>query len=179
MPAALWRIQIEKELGTEQWSNDYLTSDLILDDAQDLASGLLAWEKAIHTVDVNFVFVLISSTTVGDRVFRHITVNEPGTLASSDYIPLFNTMRIDLGTSDSDPARKYYRCPIKESDISNGRFTSGHIGTINGFITTYLETPGLLGHIVTSKGNTVVEATVQPAVQMRQLHRRRLKKVVE
>ena len=173
MAAPQWRIQIQKTMGAESWSNDYLTDDLLLDDAQDLASGLLAFEQNIHTVDVNFDFVRISSFVEGDRTFRHIPINEPGNGGSGDYLPLFNTMRMDLQTSDSDPGRKYYRLPISETQVTNGEFTSTWLAAMASEITASLVTPGLLEHIVTNAGNNIGSATIQPKVAMRQLNRRK------
>src|SRR6185369_10483109 len=104
-----WRIEIVKSLLGEQWSNDYLTDDVAIEDVQDLAVILLSWEQSIHMAAVNFDYIRIATTIPFDRTFRHITFNEPGTAGNLAYIPLFNTLRIDLGTTDSDPGRKYYR----------------------------------------------------------------------
>lgn len=177
MAAPVWRIQIQKSMLAEQWSNDYLTDDVLLNDAQDLASGLLAFEQNIHSSNVNFDFVRISSYVPLDRTFRHITINEPGDLAVADHLPLYNTMRMDMGTTDSDPARKYYRCPVQEGWQASGVFTPTWLSGMAIEITNGLVTPGLLSHIVTTAGNTVVSAEIHPQVQMRQLHRRRRRPV--
>lgn len=173
-----WRIQIVKELGNEVWSNDYLTDDVTIEDAQDLSALLQTWERNIHMDSVLFSYIRVSSYAPDDRIFRHLTTNVPGLVTATAYLPLFNTLRVDLGTTDSDPARKYYRCPVSESTQTSGVFDGAYRTTIAGLITTYLITPGVLGHLVTTKGNTVVTATPYIYVQMRQLHRRRKKKVV-
>lgn len=178
MAAPIWRIQINKEGMGEAWANDYLTADATIEDAQDLAALLLTWEQNIHQSNINFAYIRISSFLTGDRFFRHLTVNQPGLLAPADALPLFNTMRVDLGTANSDPARKYYRCPVEEVNQTNGLFNGAFLLAMAGLITTYLVTPGVLPHIVTNSGNPVDRATVQPMVQMRQLHRRRKKKVL-
>lgn len=172
-----WRIQIQKAVVGEEWSNEYLTDDLLLDDAQDLSSQLLTFERNVHLTNVNFVYVRISSYIPGDRTFRHININQPGLLTTGDFMPLFNTARMDMGTSDSDPARKYYRLPVLETNQASGVFTPAFITTFTTQITNHLVTPGVFAHIVTTAGNTVTGATLHPLVQMRQLHRRKRKKV--
>jgi hypothetical protein len=178
MSTPQFRVQIVKSKAGEQWSNDYLTDDTTLLDAQDLAATLLTWEKHIHDTATNFDYINVSNLDPTTRIFRHLTLNEPGLLSAGDSLPLFNTMRVDFGTANSDPGRKYYRCPIGEGNQVNGFLTGDFITAINALIVTYLVTPAVLGHIVTNAGNTVVDATVHSAVQMRQLHRRRRKKVV-
>jgi hypothetical protein len=168
-----YRIQIVKSRGFEQWSNDYLTDDPTLLDAQDLAALLLTWEQHIHDTATNFDYIRVSDETPDDRTFRHLVINQPGVVSAGDSLPLFNTLRIDLQTSISDSGRKYYRCPVSEGNQVNGFFTGDYVTAIQGLITTYLVTPDVLSHIVTNAGNTVVAATVHTQVQMRQLHRRR------
>lgn len=177
MPLPLWRIEIVKELNNEQWSNDYLTDDATLDDAQDLSAILQTFERQIHMAVVRFTYIRVSSYVPGDRTFRHITTNLPGLRETSDYMPLFNTMRVDFGTADSDPGRKYYRTPVAEVWSVNGFFV-GEINTLlTADIATYLVATNALEHLVTPKGNRITSASLYPRVQMRQLHRRRKKKV--
>lgn len=178
MPLPLWRIEIHKELNNEEWTNDYLTSDLTIDDAQDLAAVLQTFERNIHTTAVQFTYIRVSSYVKFDRTFRHLTTNLPGLQEAVDYLPLFNTLRLNLGTADSDPGRKYYRTPVPESQQSNGVFNPAYITSLNGLANTYLVATDALEHLVTPKGNQVTSAVFYDRVQMRQLHRRRKKKVV-
>lgn len=170
-----WRIQIVKSLGMEVWSNDWLTDDVLMLDAQDLANELIAFEKSIHTTDVLFQYCRISSMIENDRVFRHFTINLPGLVGAGDYLPLYCTVRMDMSTEDSDPCRKYFRIPVKESDQTNGAFLSGYMSTLGASIISGLATPGVLSHIVSGKGNSCDGAAIFPRVQMRQLNRRRRK----
>ena len=177
MASPRWRIEIHKHLGAEFWANDYLTDDDTIEDAQDLAGLLLTWEQDIHMGAVTFDYILVTSFGVG-RAFRHIVINEPGNASNLAFIPLFNTLRVDFGTSDADPARKYYRCPVAEENQNGGIFETAYLGQINVLITNDLVTPAVLEHIVTPRGNNCVNAVPQPLVQMRQLHRRKRKKIV-
>lgn len=177
MALPLWRIEIVKQLQSEQWSNDYLTDDATMDDAQDLAQILLTWERNLHMSVVTFVYMRVSSYVPGDRTFRHINVNAQGLAVPGDYIPLFNTMRVDFSTSDSDPGRKYYRVPVGEATQTNGTFTTDIVTQVDIQILNFLVTTNALEHLVTPKGNRITGATVYPRVQIRQLHRRNKKKV--
>jgi hypothetical protein len=178
MPTPIWRIQVQKQFLNQNWSNDYLTSAITIEDATDVANAVIAFERAIHAVSVEFLYVRISSVTVGDRYHRDITLNEPGLrdTGGSDALPLFNTIRVDFGTSFYDPGRKYYRSPVVESDQSGGSLLPGTISFINGAIAAHLPTD-VLNEIVTPKGHQVTDASCYQYVQMRQQHRRRKKKV--
>lgn len=178
MAAPTWRLQIVKTRGTEQWSNDYLTDDVTIEDAQDLAQLLITFERNIHDVSVNFDYVRVSSYVPDDRVFRHLPINLTGIPSSSDALPLFNVVRMDMATAQSDPARKYYRCPVAEDNQVNGFLIGAYITFLNNARNAFLVTPGVLGHIVTTAGHTVESATFHAAVQMRQLHRRRRRRII-
>lgn len=177
MSNPIWRIEIVKSYQGEQWANDWMTDTADMLEAQDLASGLIAFERHIHQIRVNFDYVLISSVQLADRVFRHLALNQPGQFVNDEYLPLFNTVRMDMGTADSDPCRKYFRIPIGENRITNGELNVDYIALLQGYVTSDLVTPLLLEAIVTGKGDKVVSANIFPRVQMRQLHRRRRPKL--
>lgn len=172
-----WRIQIQKRLGAETWQNDYLTDDSTIEDAQDLSALILTFEQNVHGVNVVFEFIRISTTIKGDRRFRHLTINEPGLQPNTPYLPLYNTLRLDLGTAESDPARKFYRAPVREDQQENGIILASTLGFLNGYAQDLLVATDVVDHLVTTKGNRVTSALFYDRVQMRQLHRRRRKKV--
>lgn len=178
MGAPQYRIQIQKTLGADSWSNVYLTDDPNLLDAQDLSALLLTFEQHIHMDIVLFDFILISTFAPDDRVFRHLPINQPGLVGPNPYLPLYNTARLDLTTSSSDPARKYYRLPIDEGQQSNGLIVGGALATLTAAFNTYMVATSVLEHIVTNTGHTVVAGSFHAPVQMRQLHRKRKKKLV-
>lgn len=173
-----WRIEIHKSMGGEEWANDWLTDDDTIEDAQDLSALILTFEQHIHSTAVFFEYIRISTTLKFDRVFRHLAINQPGIDTSSDSLPLFNVYRLDMGTDDSDPCRKYFRAPVPEAAQTNGFVNGAVLTSLNGAVGTYLITPGVLPHIVSPKGHTVLTASFNARVQMRQLHRHKRKKVV-
>lgn len=177
MPEPLWRIETVKQLGSETWSNDWLTDDATMEDAQDLAALIQTFERNIHMSVVQFTYIRVSSYIPGDRTFRNLQTNVPGLNDTLDYLPLFNTVRLSLSTSASDPGRKYFRCPIPEIQQANGVLVPSYITFLNTQVLNFLVGPAVLEHLVTPKGNRITSATIFPNVQMRQLHRRRKKKV--
>lgn len=175
MGAPVWRLEIFKKLEAETWSNAYLLDDTDITAADAVASSLVDWEAAIHKSNVQLEYYLLSSIAIGDRIFRHVPLNIPGEdpIGSEQWIPLYNTLRMDMATTDSDPARKYYRLPITEGMQQNSIFTPAAVTAFNSAINTILQPIIDLGSIVTNSGKVVVSASTHVAVQMRQLHRKR------
>lgn len=179
MPAANYRVEVRKSAFGHEWSNDYLLSTSSLTQAATFANALAAMERGFHGDVVLFEWVRTSTLAVGDRQFIHTPINLHGqsdTGGGTNLLPLFNTIRVDLGTASSDPARKYYRQPILETQQSNG--------TLDPTLATAISTDvasAIIGGtpipVVTTKGNAVVSVSVFSQVQMRQLFRRRRKKV--
>lgn len=177
MPTS-YRIQIVKELPMIHWSNEYYVTEETVEDAQDVANELLTFERHIHQSQVNFSYIRISTVLIGDRYFRHLGVNLPGQFTTEEYMPLYCTARMDMPTANSDPCRKYYRIPVGEVRQANGIFNTDYLLILQGFINDDLVTPGVLSHIWTPAGNQVISASFNKAVQMRQQHRHKRKKVI-
>lgn len=177
MGTPLWRIEIVKSQNFEVWSNDWLTDDVTIEDAQDLAGELLGFEQALHQTTVLFQYIRISSYVPNDRIFRHIVQNVPGLAEAADSLPLFNTYRLDLSTANSDPARKYFRSPVSEANQTNGIITGQALTAINNLANTMLVANSVITHIVTPRGNSCGDAEFHNEVQMRQLHRHKRKKI--
>jgi len=174
------RIEIRKHAFGHSWANDYLVECPTLDDAESVANILIAFEQNIHYTVVMFDSARISTTTKFDRVFRHVVINETGTpdAAGQQFLPLFNTLRLDMTTLDSDPCRKYYRIPIPESEQTDGNFAPGWISALDPQFPPVLAALPDGSSIVSNKGNIVINGSFHPLVQMRQLHRHKKKKVV-
>jgi len=174
------RVEIRKTWQGHDWSNDYLVESPSMDAAAAFALTAVEFERSFHNNMVTFVYVRTSTVAKFDRIFRHVPLNLQGVGSTDtvDLMPLFNTVRMDLQTADSDPCRKYFRIPISESDQSNGVIIGAKVialGTLlNNFIATFNETT----KVVSGKGHNVIAGRVYPQVQMRQLHRHKKKKVV-
>jgi len=167
------RIEIRKSRLGKNWSNDYLVEAPTMDDAVTMAEGALAWEKSFHMLSVNFDYYRVSTMSVGDRIFRHVVVNELGVAnpTPADFLPLFNTVRFDMQTLDSDPCRKYFRLPLAEVLVENEVILAATRTNIDsGFATWYAAWPDGT-NVVSRIGHLVINGSCSPIVQMRQLHR--------
>lgn len=179
--AAGHRLEIHKKLGEEQWVNTYLIEAVDMDEASDLGLLAVEFERRLHRDNVLFEYFIVSTRAIGDRVFRHVAVNAFGlkTLTTNSYLPLFNTIRIDFSTLDSDPCRKYYRVPVIEAEQTNGILEPAEVTAYNATISTYFFGTVLGDNLFTPKGHVVVSGSVSPKLQMRQLHRHKKKKLPE
>lgn len=169
------RIEIRKELNGEDWSNDYLVEAIDMNTAAAFGVDTIEFERQLHAPQVNFVYMRVSTWAKFDRTFRHVSINLPGLgmSALTERLPLYNTLRMDLMTVDSDPCRKYFRVPIHESMQSNGVLEPATIAAWQGYLAAWIAGFDPDFHVVSGAGNNVVGGTVYPLVQMRQLHRHR------
>lgn len=174
MPSPLFRITIVKAYNNIEWSNDWLTIDATMADAATRAAQLVTFERNLHLTVVNFLYYRVSTTLIGDRSFRHTGINAPGLRgASGEPLPLYCTVRMDMPTADSDPARKYFRLPVQETEQSTALLLGTTVTALQNIVQTHLITSGAISGIVTSKGNPVTGATIAALVQMRQLRRKK------
>lgn len=173
------RLEIRKLYEGHSYSNDYNVECPSMDDAEAMAISLVEFERSFHLNNVVFVSYRVSTVAVGDRIFRHQPIDTIGLRLRSgtSQLPLFCTVRLDMRTVDSDPCRKYYRPPLEETDQEDGHLSAGYWTAIVAawFVMNAAFPVG--SKIVSNKGNNVVGASGFPDVQMRQLHRKRKKKV--
>jgi len=174
------RIEIRKEWNGQSWSNDYLVEASSMDTAAAFAIDTVEFERELHFNMIQFIYVRTSTVTKFDRIFRHIDLNLPG-LSSTDTtntLPLFNTVRMDLRTADSDPCRKYFRVPIPESQQDNGVLAPAWIASRTAILDAWIAGFDPDYHVVSKAGHNVIGGSVYPFVQMRQLHRHKRPKAV-
>lgn len=178
--AAGHRLEIHKKLGEEQWTNTYLIEAATMDDAEALGQLAVTFERHIHRDIVLFEYFIVSTRAALDRVFRHVAINLYGlkTFTTNSYLPLYNTVRVDFSTQDSDPCRKYYRCPVIEAEQTNGILEPAEVTAYNASINTYFFGTILGDNLYSPKGHVVVSGSTSPNLQMRQLHRHKKKKLV-
>jgi hypothetical protein len=167
------RVEIRKSWAGHNWSNDYLVETPSLIDSVALGEQCYDFERTFHESIVTFEYIRVSSVAVGDRIFRHIPKNTLGlaTNGTTNFLPLFNTARLDFATADSDPCRKYYRLPVPEANQDNGLFTVAWLGAVNPTVATFISTWNPGSKIVSKVGHNVVSGLFARPVQMRQLHR--------
>jgi len=169
-------IQVFKTMGSQVWTNRYFVSAPDLNAAITAATIIRDHEILIHKNQVTISSVRTSDTDPNTDVFNVAPLANLGTAGNiADMIPLFNTVRVDLGVSGfGRPSRKYYRMPLDEADQSNGSLAAGIITLFNNTLTDLIgdlaanSTP-----LVDPDDQLITSASTRSPVQMRQLHRRK------
>lgn len=171
---ARWQIDIEKRLGSEFWSNRYFVEDngAAQTSVLDAADNLTEVERQFHASIVTFTRSRISTVVPGDGVYTIVPINLPGVRGTTNVLPLFNTLRVDLQASVGRPSRKYYRGVLGESDIAGDAVDTAPFITLVDFqLTNAINNPEV--PLVDVGGGALTGVTIFPFVQMRQLRRSR------
>jgi hypothetical protein len=179
---ALYTVQVFKNLDVNpdrHWTNVYHVDAAGLDDAVLAVDPIVTGEVSFHRSNIVFSSARVSTTAEGDNTFTVVPLNENGGrgISSDQAIPLFNTVRVDIARSTAGrPDRKFYRLPICENDQANFILDSGLQSSIASAVDGMIAAVAALGSgqkLVGRLGGDWVSAVVAPAVQMRQLHRKR------
>lgn len=165
----LYKVDIEKSLGTEFWSNRYFVEAETLTAAQGLANQISTAELGVHTDLVVLTKFRVSTAAPGDDVYIVVPINIHGLMGTTGAVPLplFNVARVDFGVATGRPSRKYLRGGYTEGDINGNVFTSGTIGNLQTYATTLA---GLAG-LVDESGQDFLFGVVFEKIAMRQLRR--------
>lgn len=163
----LYKVDVEKLLATEYWSNRYLVEANTIQDAADEADAIVATERTFHSGLVTFTKVRTSEFPQGGGFFIVKPIGLAGQrVVSGDLLPLFVTVRVDFPAGLGRPSRKYYRGCIGEGDIVGANMVAGSRTFIQTSVNAF-DPRTLVDPQVSPLGTGVV----QLAVQMRQLRR--------
>lgn len=172
-----WRGVIIKRLGTEEWTNRYIIQAGTIQDAHNLLHTIYTYERTVTGNIVTFLRYRTDDAVKDTDVFIQNDLNTLGSqdYAGAQYLPLFNRAVVDLNTAMGRPSRKYLCLPLVEGHVVNGDITQIQ----RDFLMQHYVTPllGVVGHVDVD-GQPFVSGTVKQAVGMRQLRRKRKKKVV-
>lgn len=168
---AIFKIDIEKQLGAEFWTNVYYvnTTDIVL--ANTNAGVFADAERQFHRENVIITKYRTSDMTINNDQFISTPYNQAGLLGGTDEtLPLFNVIRVDLGVVGfGRPSRKFYRLPLGEQSQANGILST----QIKDIVKTELE--GVLFNVggtwSDESGNQIETINIYPFVGMRQLRR--------
>lgn len=168
--AATFQIDVEKVLDNEYWTNRYLVDSASINDARIAGNAIVAAEQAITKSYVHFTKFRVSDFTPGNDNFIIVPIDEPGGLtgASTDYLPLFNVVRVDFQAPLGRPSRKYLKLPLVEGEVSNQQVSSGLIAGVE---SDYISALLAVDDFCDPDGQHFVTGTVNQAVAMRQLRR--------
>lgn len=158
------------------WTNDWYVGASNLGQAVATANLIHDFETAVHFANINFTHDLVSPWPVSGGGFTTVTRGDTGERAveSNAFLPLFNTVRLDLSAGVGRPSPKYLRLPIAEIDQDNGMLASGTITLIQSALDDLFDAVDALGTaLIQSSLADLLSGVVFPMVQMRQLHRKR------
>lgn len=176
----VFRIQVFYQLGTiGKWSNVWhaLSADIptLLTDVSAVMVPDL--QPALHP-DATLLRTLISDLD-GD-LFVTTEQNVGGSSSESgSLLPLFNSVKVLLNSGElGRPDLKYIKGFVTEDMQTDGVLEPTQQSAIDVRFTTLLSDMAAAGSpLVTLGGSEYVSASVQAAVQMRQMHRKRKKTV--
>lgn len=169
----LFKVDIEKLLGQEYWTNRYIVNATDLQEGDDIGASIVAAEQEFHLTDVLFTKRRTSTLAPGGE-FTTTNINLPGNRAGSGtFLPLFNTLRVDLSVFGSRPSRKYYRGVLTEGDISGDGVTTNFTPLLTLLLNVIADEASTGEGVVDVDGQLITSVGVYPRVQMRQLRRGR------
>lgn len=176
------RAQIFYELpGGEKWSNVYHT------DGDGLLADKFAWTSAGIPILAGLLHasclitrVLVSDPDPDVPDFTESVVNVAGTSAFTDSrLPLFNCVKAFFQPDNlGKPDYKFYKGWLTEALNDSGQITSADADDFSTALSQLISDMDDAGAILCSEnGDHWVSNSVQPSIQMRQMHRKRKKPV--
>jgi hypothetical protein len=151
----------------EQWTNVYNVNALGPNDAASIGETIQALEVAVCYDWVSFPKVAAQLASGGPSVV-HATPGVVGGLTGdiNNAIPLFNVARITLSDGQNRPEIKYLRGAMEEANVAGFNLTNEVFNQIrDDYALPLVDVLGICG----PSGEPIVSATVQLAIQMRQL----------
>lgn len=165
-----WKVDIEKQLGTEFWTNVYYVNAESITAAAPIANEIVQAERAISHISVQFRKFRISDIDPETELFFTQVLNVIGLrgTATNYPIPLFNVVRADLSTATGRPSRKYLRGVLCETDILGNGIEVTTLGEIS---VAYGDALEAIEELVDVDDQPFTAVTINPFVAMRQLRR--------
>jgi len=175
---AVFRLQVFNQIGEgAKWTNVYHIR------ASNLAATIDAFstDMKAHLLEMLHASARIVRVLASDPLtdaFSEISVEEFGTSSFTDsLLPLFNCVKVSIGTAASGrPDVKFMKGWVTEESSDSGVVDPTALGNfINEFNSMIDDMSGDATPLVSDTNDAWGTATGQPAVQMRQLHRKRKK----
>lgn len=165
----VFKVDVEKQLGTEFWTNVYYVDTPSLTDALLPMADIVVAERNITSNQVMFTKARVSDLVPGTDQFITTPLNQPGNVATEGtLLPLFNVLRVDLGVGVGRPSRKYLRGVLHEAAVN---FNTIEAASYASFQTAYADNLELIEELVDVDGQPIIDVTVNNQVGMRQLRR--------
>ena len=178
---AVYRAQVFYSLGVRgKWTNVYhISSDTLINARNDLVNVGVPHLKDALATSAQIDKILVSDPTTDD--FSEVPINEAGTFADSgSLLPLFNSVKVLFQPATlGRPDLKYIKGVVGENTQTSGTLDGGFISTIDTIFSDLVEDMlGTDSPLCSENGDLWGNVSVQPEVQMRQMHRKRKKAVV-
>ena len=174
----LFKVDIQKKLGEEYWTNTYTVNESTIQAARDVGLLIVNQERNFHLNVVVFDRLRVSTPVEGDNEFIIVPLSELGRRDTfeGEVLPLFNTLAVLYGTGVGRVGRRYYRGCLNETDVFDGRVVLTLISDVG------LYTQNILSFgVAKANGTPYTTATPVREVAMRQLRRgskRRLRPII-
>lgn len=170
LPPGLFKLDIQKRIGSEYWTNRYILAGSGLAALRPAADAIVAAERAIHYNPVVFVSYRISDTDPNTDAYISGLLGGTGALSSAEVnlMPLFAVVRVDFETGTGRPSRKFLRGCLAELDSMFHTIDSARVLHIFQNYATPLVNQEAF---VDVDGGPIVAAVVSSQVGMRQLRR--------
>lgn len=165
--------------GDRFWTNVFHVNATDLDAAAGFANTVLVDALAAN-LSATFSIVKTVVDHLADDTFATTPLSIPGASSSGGEQPLFNTVKVNIsvaghGRNDG----KFIRGYLNETVVEDAQILATPRGVYEDAFNGLIADATASGvDLVDADGNLWLVATVQAAVQMRQLHRRRKKVVV-
>lgn len=174
------KVEVFKSYLGEKWENVYLVDAPTSAQASVYGVELANMERRFHLTFIQFDYVRASTLAEGDDDYVIVPLGSFGQReATANPLPLFVTLRVDVGVSGGGrPSRKYYRGVLEENLINynavDGTLRSSIAAVIQEVITGSETWPAV--PLVDPDNQHWALPVVNPAPQMRQLRRGRRRK---
>lgn len=177
---AVFRVQVFYSRGvTGKWTNVWHVDGASIPDVANSFSAT-AVPDLLPLLDSSCQLVRYLVSDLAGVQFDSVDINEAGTsTASGDMLPLFNSVKVLLNDGQlGRPDLKYLKGLVTESVQTGGELNATFVSAVDVLVTTLLSDMSANATPLCSEdGNEYVTASVQPAVQMRQMHRKRKRTV--
>jgi hypothetical protein len=167
----LFSLDIQKQRGTEFWTNRYILQLADVVSGSTSAAALVEAERAITLSSVTFTSYRVSDQTPNTDVFSITPIGLVGLRTSGvgTEMPLFNVARVDFQVSMGRPSRKYIRGSLIEGDSeSYGALIPAYLQLVND---NYVAGCLAVAAYVDVDGQSLISGACNANVGMRQLRR--------
>jgi len=168
----LFQVDIQKQQGTEYWTNRYIIDETDLTAAATKADLIPGFEQLFHTTNVTLESYRVRPLAPGGDMYIIVPLGANGLYAGGDLssqLPLFNCVRVDLAVTFGRPSRKYYRSGLTEAMVVGSSLDATYRTVVIDAMDDMRA--ALAPSFVDVDNQAIVNSQVYVPVQMRQLRR--------